>query len=140
MTTQLPESRAQVDVVAKYLRARDAADRAKKLNDARKAKLEAAEAEVLKLYEAEGISGVRVNGRLVSLTRTLRASPRAGQEEALIAAMHAHGLDDIVRERIMPSTLAAWVRERDRDDEPLPEDIAELLNVAEMFGLSVRKS
>jgi hypothetical protein len=132
--------RAQVDVVAKYLAARDASEKWAKVAKDAKETLEQCEGEVLKLYEAEGISGVKVNGRLVSLTRTIRASARAGQEDALIAAMHAHGLDDIVRERIMPSTLAAWVRERDRDDEPLPEDIAELLNVAEMFGLSVRKS
>lgn len=130
----------QFQIVRDYLDARDKSERAAALAKKRKERLDAAEAKVLDLYQAEGVGNVRVDDRLVSIRRTLQASPKAGMEDDLVGALCFHGYGDLVRERVMSSTLAAWVRERDRDEDPIPDDIAQYLNIAEMFGLSVRRS
>lgn len=136
--TEEPEPK-QFQVVRDYLDARDKSERAAALAKRRKERFEEAERKVLDLFQAEGVPSVRIGRRLVSLTRTLWASARKDQTDDLIAAMRAHGYDDLVSERVLAQTLSAWVRERDEDDEPIPEDILQHLNVAEKFGLSLTK-
>lgn len=133
------DEQQQITLVAAYL---DARDRKEQLAaDAKAATKLADEAEqrVLDFYANHGVQSVRTNGRLVSLTRTLRARPKAGAEDDLIVGLHEEGYDDLVRERVSTSTLSAWVRERDEAGEPVPEGVMQYLEVAEMFGLSVRK-
>lgn len=130
---------SDVAVVRSYQAARDEVDRLnQQLGEATKA-LAKAEQRVLDLYTNEGIQSVRVDGRLVSLTRTLWASPKAGSEDALVGALIADGHEELVRTRVMSQTLSAWVRERDREEEVIPDAILQHLNVAEKFGLSMRK-
>lgn len=99
-----------------------------------------AERDALAAFEAEGCQSVRLDdGTLVSLKRTIRASVRAGRGDDAVAALYSLGLDDLVGSTIHAQTLSAYVREQEQAGQPLPQELGDLINVAEMFSLSARR-
>lgn len=115
----------------------------------KKLKEEAAdlEVELLPQFKDAGIDKTTINGKTVWLDRKVWASA-GGDMPALVDAMKAAGLHDMVGETVNGNTLSAWVREFDPDGVFSPEEIVEKLpvelrnsiNVSEVFKLQVRSS
>jgi predicted ATP-dependent Lon-type protease len=140
MSTDADLSRSEQNKVQRYI---DARARAEELDaELKKAKafVERCESEVLDLYVENGWQNVKCNGRVVSLVKKTYARPVPEQGEALLAALREHGYGDLVKSAVLPSTLSALVREHARDDDPLPESIAQHIIVTELFSVSMKKS
>lgn len=130
-------SKVEINRVQAYIDARAHADRlTKQLADA-KLRVEKCEAAVLDMYVENGWQNVKCNGRTVSLVKKTYARPKPDEREALIAAMRAHGYEDLVKVDVNPSTLSSLVRE---EGDALPESITEHIIVTELFSVSMRKS
>lgn len=125
--------------VRDYLAARDEVDQVDAVLREAKKRRDAAEARVLALYEQHGCASVRVDGRLVSLTKKLYARTKPGEEPALLAALDDAGHADVISHKVNPSTLSALVREHQKEGDPLPEAIMQHVEVTELFGLQQRK-
>lgn len=108
------------------------------LDEAKQAKARAEEA-VLGAFEREGVQQIRVDGQLVSIRRDLWASPSEGAAEDLAIALDHLGLGDLCQYRVLPQTLSAYVRERERLGEEIPTALAPLINVSEKFSARVTK-
>lgn len=52
------------------------------------------------------------NGSLFYLNSRLFASPKAGEKDAMIAALRANGYGDLVTETVNANTLASFAKER----------------------------
>lgn len=103
-----------------------------------KVKASEIEQELLKEFERDGMASMSIDGRTVYLRRDLRANAKAGQREAVCRALKANGVGDLVSEGFHAGQLSAWVRELEKLEEPLPEQLDELLNVNEMFSVRIR--
>jgi hypothetical protein len=135
--TDVDITRGEQNTVQRYIDARAEADRlAKELEKAKK-RVETCETAVLDLYVEHGYQNVKCNGRTVSLVKKTYARPVPGEREALIAAMRAHGYEDLVKVDVNPSTLSSLVRE---EGDALPASITEHVIVTELFSVSMRKS
>lgn len=105
-----------------------------------KAETEGLEKELLANFEQAAVSSVRHNGTTVYLHRQLWCSPKDGDYGATCAALRACGLGDLVQERFNTNTVSAYVRERDKAGEALPQPLSNSLNIAEVFSLRTRSS
>lgn len=139
MSTDADVTKAEQNRVQRYIDAR--ADLAKAEAEVKKLKerVERAEAAVLDLYVENGWQNVKCNGRRVSLVKRVFARPVPDHRDALIAALRSEGYEDLVQTNVLPATLSAFVREHQKEGDPIPESIAEHLIVTELFGLSMAK-
>lgn len=87
-----------------------------------------------------GMQSVRVDGMTLYVNRQLWAGPTDGDYHAACEALKSAGLGDLVQERFNVQTLSSWVRERDKDGEPLPAAFAGRIEVAEVFRLGARRA
>ncbi|HVJ95348.1 MAG TPA: hypothetical protein VNC41_00795 [Acidimicrobiia bacterium] len=94
----------------------------------------------LDVFEREGVASIRLDGRTISLRRELHASVRTNDRPLVIAALDNLGLSDLAPRGVNARTLSAYVRERAREGEGLPSELAEVVQVAELFKLSSVKS
>lgn len=140
LTNDLPAlTSTQVDLVREYQQARAEYDSVSALRKAAAEKVDRLEAAVLKMYEQSGASSIRVDGRLVYLIRKQWARPLAGREPELVGALIEAGYDDLVERRIGTQRLSAWVRECEREEESIPQAVRDLMEVAEVFSLGMKK-
>lgn len=105
-----------------------------------KDELQRAEQAALDAFERAGIQSIKLDGRTTYLRRDLYASTRKGAKEALIAALRHHELADLVGETVSGQSLSAYVREREREGDEVPPEIAEHITVAEVFRVGERAS
>lgn len=95
-----------------------------------------------------GIQRCSLDGHTVYIKRELWAGAGEAGMPALVAALKAAGLGDLVSESAGAQKLSAWVREHDPDkkDPPevvisrLPEAIRPVVKVSEKYGLHVVKA
>lgn len=121
---------------------RDAKDQVDALDEklkAAKRRLAKAEESVLHEFERAGVSSIRMADRTYFLRRDVRASCPSEARSVLAERLRRHGLEDLVTETVNGNTLSAWVREQERQGDALPTDIAEIVNVAEIFSVRDRK-
>ena len=102
---------------------------------ARKAKLEE---HLLTEFEQAGVQNMRVDGMTVYVHRQTWAN-HAGNPDALVAAMRAAGMGEMVKTSVNTHTLSAWVRELHSIDENIPTPIAPHISVSEKFSLRTNK-
>jgi len=72
-------------------------------------------------------------------TRTY-ASPQAGQQEALYDWLRKNGYGDLVRETVYAQSLSAFVKELLGEEDELPKELGEIVNVYEKTGVGIRKA
>lgn len=124
-----------LDLVRNWLKAKDRVEKAEDRVKGLKAERNALELDVIAEYEREGIQNLKIGTRTVYLHRSLRARPKAGEREDLVAALMAEGLGDLVKEDVNTNTLAAYVRERENEGDELPTAVAAHIAVEEMFSI-----
>lgn len=79
-------------------------------------------------------------GRLFYLSTRTFASPAKDNKDALCGWLRANGYGDLVRETVYAQSLAAFVRELLDEDDELPADLADLVNVYEKTTVGIRKA
>ncbi len=79
-------------------------------------------------------------GKLFYLSTRTYASPAKGQQETLYGWLRTNGYADLVRETVYAQSLAAFVKELLEEDDGLPEDLANLVNVYEKTSVNIRNS
>lgn len=101
----------------------------------------AVEKSLLDDFERAGVSSAKVNGTTVCLHRTMAVRPKADRL-AVCAALRAAGLGDYVSVEATYNTnsLTAYVKEQEKNGEPIPECLRETLELTELFFVRTRKS
>lgn len=102
----------------------------------------------LENMQNSGQQSIQVKNRTLYINRQIWASIPAENKDAAIEALNHAGLDWMVKPFVNAQTLSGWVREFDPDglkssDEitaELPETLRNLVNIAEVFKLGVRKA
>lgn len=94
--------------------------------------------------EPSPMQQISAAGQVLYVYRTLVASVVDGDHDGLNDAMKKAGFEDLVRQRIMPQTLSAWVRELEQDENgnpvfPTPE-LYDVLEVKEIVQLRAKKA
>lgn len=98
------------------------------------------ERELLSQFEAAETSSIKTNNGTVSMARQIWSSPKEGMAEKMIEAIRARQ-PELVKETINAQSLSSFVRELTEGGEnPLPPDLADLIEVKEVYQLRVRKS
>jgi hypothetical protein len=108
-----------------------------------KDEIEEAEAELMNGMSENGLTTLKTtDGSSIRWSRMVRASS-AGNVPAMIEAMRADGLDDMVGETVNGTRLGAWVREHDPKNrlsveqikEKLPPNVSKVISVTEKICL-----
>jgi len=128
------------DAIRRWLDLRDRVKAAEADLSELKHERDRAEQDALMIFAREGVDSVRLDAHTVTLTRTLHASVRAHDRPEVIRVLDQLGMSDLAPRGIHAATLSAYVRELDRDDEALPEELTDVVQVAELFGLSAVRS
>lgn len=97
-----------------------------------KEQMDELEPRVLDHMANNGVQRMTVDGITLHIRRELWA--RATSPEAP-DVLRAHDLGFMARETVNAQTLSAWVREQDANGTPIPEAIAAVIAVAEVYKL-----
>jgi hypothetical protein len=97
------------------------------------------EAELLSEFERAGIQNMKVNGVTVYLHRQVWANAREGDYDRACAALLDAGLPELVERRFNTNRLSAWVRERTREGEEIPDALKDGIEISERFSIRTRK-
>ena len=98
------------------------------------------EAEVLRIFESQGIERITVDGMTLFLRRELWASKRedVSWEEACRKLVEA-GFGEYVSPRFSTQSISALIRERENDGlPPVPEGLEDVLQVSEKYRVGAR--
>ena len=130
-------------VLADQLKA--AKDRKKELDAETKANNAVIEELDMQLAEAmaeQEVDRFSRNGSLFYLNSRLFASPKAGEKDAMIAALKANGYGDLVAETVNANTLASFAKERIAESETgeLPDWLDAVVTTFEKITVGVRKN
>lgn len=81
------------------------------------------------------------NGSLFYLSSRLFASPKAGEKDAMIAALRENGFGSLVTETVNAGTLASFAKERMAETETgeLPGWLEAVISTFEKISVGVRK-
>jgi len=104
------------------------------------AELEEVDRQLAELMLAEEIQNFVRSGRMFYLKTETYVSAAADRKPELIQWLKDHGLGDIVQETVHPRTLSAAVKEMLEEDDELPPDLAELVNIFEKTTVSLRRA
>jgi hypothetical protein len=106
-----------------------------------KARLEELEPQVVREFEAEGVSKITVRGRTVYLQREL--SPKLGEgftTEDAVEALKSGGFSDLVKESYNYQTIKAFFKEREsQGEEPIPDELQGVFTFNEIYRARTRK-
>jgi hypothetical protein len=96
---------------------------------------------ILDLMGQDGVTSVKVGGRTVHMRRTIWPKIETDRDDVM-RALEMAGWGDIVKPNYNANTLAAMIRELDRDDEDMPimpPEFNGVLSVAEKFEVRAVK-
>lgn len=100
-----------------------------------------AEEALKRRFEEIGVAHVKTtDGRTVYLAREMYAGAKLGDRSAVTKALHAIGLSDLVSEGFNTLSLSAYIRELDRNEEDIPAELADVIDVRELYRVRVRGS
>lgn len=89
---------------------------------------------------SEEVTKVSRGGFSYSVSEKTKYSKKGGMEEELFDVLRANGLGDLIVPTVAPQTLQAAVKNLvSENDDELPEDFAEVLNVYSYFDVNKRK-
>lgn len=128
---------AMVDDYAALLeRKEELAEQVKVLNE----EIEASRRRLTDAMVEEEIDGIDRNGVSWKLRNVTKYSKKAGADEELFELLRAEGLGDIIKETVNPQTLQGAMSElASNNDDELPEEFKECVNVFEFMDVSHRK-
>ena len=125
------------------------ADRLKELKDQKKeaerivkeinAEIEQVNEELSQIMVAEEMQNFSRAGSLFYLSTKTFASPVKGQHEELYNWLKQNGYGDLVKETVHHQSLTAFIKEMLEEEEELPEDLQDKVNVHEKTIVGVRK-
>ena len=105
-----------------------------------KARMIQLEGQALHELEEMGTTSIRTkSGHTVYLAKEVYASLVEDKEQAH-EALRRHGLDYMVKDNVNGNTLSSWVRERDREENAIPPELAEVLRITRRLRVKVKKS
>nr|PZN59300.1 MAG: hypothetical protein DIU58_18110 [Sphaerobacter thermophilus] len=104
------------------------------------AEIERTNQQLVEAMVAEELQSFVRGDKLFYLRTETYVSPAAERKPELIEWLKANGLGDIVQETVHPRTLSAAVKEMLEEDDELPPDLAELVNVFEKTTVSLRRA
>lgn len=102
------------------------------------ADLERQESLLIQSMVDEELTSFKMEGSNFILTSRLYASPKPEHKADVIEWFKGSSLADIVQETINAQTLTATVKAM-QEENPLPDDLADMLNIYEKPGISIRK-
>jgi hypothetical protein len=127
------------DYLREYARLDALAVEQEKQFKATSAKRDVIEAQVIEKYAMEGVSSLKIEGLgSFPMTTMTRASIKADQSEAGIALMKKY-YPDLVKETVNAQTLSGFVSNAIKNQQELPADLMEKLNVFKKQYISWRK-
>ena len=102
--------------------------------------VEACKKDLSDMMLAEETTKVTRSGFSYSLQEKTRYSKKAGHDEELFELLRENGLGDIIKETVNAQTLqGAMSNLAAENDDELPEEFAEVINVYEYLDIQKRK-
>ena len=92
-------------------------------------------------FAEQGVQNIRTNKGLLYLQKELHPSLVRGEDGSLDEAHQAlrdHGLESLIKEAVNSQTLRAYVNERDKTQEPIPEGLQPYINIHEVYKVRFR--
>lgn len=106
-----------------------------------KAEADVMEQELLEAFAEDSIQSMNIDNTTIYLSRTLWAKVEDGvATEEVIETLRDAGLGHFVKEGYNSTTLSAWMRDLEREGQPLPDELAGVLGTYEKFQLKTRRS
>lgn len=92
------------------------------------------EAQLLKEFEKAGMSSTKIDGLNVRVERMLFATVLKGFTKMDVCkALKRSRLGSLVQNTYQPGQLAAYVRELEREEKPLPKALSEVIEIGEKY-------
>lgn len=102
---------------------------------------DALEQELLEDFAENTIQSVTVDNTTVYLSRSLWAQVEPGVDRTeVLSALRDAGLGHFVSESFNTQTVSSYLRDLDREGEPLPDELHGLIRGVEKFQLKTRRS
>jgi len=99
------------------------------------------EQQLLEEFAVAGVQNMSVDGTTVYLQRQVWAQvDQAYTKEEVIDRLRQSSLDHFVRESYNTNTLSSWLRDLEREDEPLPPALDGVIRPFEKYQLRTRRS
>jgi len=92
---------------------------------------------ILEEFEEEGISQIRVDGKLFYTRKDVYFSLNE-QEEASFDVLREHGLGHLIETRVSSQSLRSALLEQERGEDGVPQDITDIVKRSEVFRLQVK--
>ena len=103
--------------------------------------MEEIEAELVEAMLREEMQSFNRAGQMFYLRNSVKASARAGKQAELYQYLKDNGFGALVKETVNANTLSGWVKEQmEENDDELPEDLAEFINLYEKTAVGIRKA
>ena len=97
---------------------------------------------ISKLFAAQQIQQQKnMTGEMVYLQRDLWTSlvqDETGSVKEAHQALRDHGLAWLVKDNVNGKTLSAWVREQEKQETEIPEDLLPFLKISKVYKVKVR--
>lgn len=130
-----------LDKVKRYRDLREAQKRSKAESEGLREEADRLEQELLEDFVEEGVQNVRVDGSTVFLHRQIWAGKEEGVETpAVVSALKTAGLGHLVGENYNGQTLAAYLRDLDRNEEPMPAELVGVIKPVEVFQIRQQRA
>lgn len=108
--------------------------------DAIKAQADELEKKLIEAFSEEGMQRATVEGQTIYLRRDLYAQKKPGVEASdLEAALVKSGLDHFIKPAVNMQSLSAYLRDLDKTETELPDDLAAVVQGFEKFSVRVTK-
>ena len=105
-----------------------------------KDRLYALEPLLLDEMQSNQMDKLHLDGQTIYMHRILTTKAKGGDRSAVVAALKASDLGDLVAEGYNANSLSAWVREHLAAEQPLPPLLAATLDLEEIVSIRGRQS
>jgi len=105
-----------------------------------KAEIEQIEQELVDIMLQEEMQNFTRSGQMFYLQTRTYASAVAEKKQELFIWLKENGYGDLVYETINANSLAAFIRELLEEEEELPKDLRDLVNVYEKTTIGMRRA
>mgnify|MGYP006976746802 CR=1 FL=1 len=117
-------------------------DRKKELEEQTKetnAEIERVERELVDLMRIHELQNFKRSGKMFIPTTKTFASPKAESKERVYAWLKENGYADLVKETVHAQSFSSLVNEWIEQDGEIPEPVADMINLTEKVGITIRK-
>jgi hypothetical protein len=98
------------------------------------------EVKLIEAFSEEGLQNTKIEGQTIYLRRDLFAQRKPGVEaEELEAALVKAGLEHFIKPTVSMQSLSAYLRDLDKAEEDLPDELAAVVQGFEKFSVRVTK-